>query len=156
MTNSIATISTSLELTFARQAKTKANGTPGKVTTRGLIGLMTSGNKSERASAADALIQHQWDNGQFKPIMREFARVFSGKSFDAIVDILAIDLDKPNKMSMLALLGALVRGTEGKTLKGEKATYRGYAVDLVTRADAAQAVREAAQELGVTVPALQG
>lgn len=149
MSNALTTVATSVELTFARTSKA------GKVSTRGLIGLMTSGNPTERRSAADALIQHQFDNGQFKPIMREFARVFAGKSFDAIVNILAIELDKPNKVAVLSLLAALVRGTEGKTLKGEKATYRGYAVDLVARADAAAAVREAAVELGVTVPALQ-
>lgn len=144
MTNVLATISTSVELTFDRTSKA------GKVVTRGLIGLMTSGNKAERSSAADALIQHQFDNGQFKPIMREFSRVFAGKSFDAIISVLAIDLAKPNKTGTVALLGALVRGTEGKTLKGEKAIYRGYAVDLVARADAAQAIREAALELGVS------
>lgn len=148
MSNSVATISTSVELTFDRTSKA------GKVSTRGLIGLMTSGNPAERRSAADALIQHQWDNGQFKPIMREFARVFGGKGFDLMISTLAIDVAKPNKMGMVALLGALVRGTEGKTLKGEKAVYRGYAVDLVARADAAQAVREAALELGVVVPAI--
>lgn len=146
MSNEIAILNT--DLTFSRTSKA------GKVATRGLIGLMTSGNKAERSSAADALIQNQFDNGQFRPIMREFSRVFAGKGFDAIINVLAIDVSKPNKIGMTALLGALVRGTEGKTLKGEKAIYRGYAVDLVARADAAQAIREAALELGVSSAAI--
>lgn len=147
MTNEIATIST--DLTFTRHGKMKVDGSAGKSTTRGVIGLMTSGNKSERNGCADGMVQVCFDNGTFKPVLREFARVFAGKGFDGIVSVLAIDVDKPNKMGMVALLDALVRGTEGKTLKGEKATYRGYAVDLVARADAAQAVREAALALGV-------
>jgi len=154
MSNELTTVTTSMELTFKRQGKNKADGTPGKIVERDIIGLMTSGNKTERSGAADGMIQICWDNRQYKPIMRNFARVFAGRDFDAIINILAVDVDKPNRIGMLALLAALVRGTAGKTLKGEKAIYLSYAVDLVARADAADAVREAAKELGVTVPAL--
>ena len=143
---SIATVSTSFDLTFDRTSKA------GKVSTRGVIGLMTSGSVAERRAAADALMQHQWDNGRYNHVLREFARVFAGKAFDNVVSVLALDLARPNKTMMLALLSALVRGTEGKPLKGEKALFRSYAVDLVVRADANAALREAAIELGVSLP----
>lgn len=148
MSNTISTIVHPTELTFPRTSKA------GKVAVRGFIGLMTSGNVSERRSAADALVMYHFDHGQYKPVLNEFARVFAGKDFTTTISVLGVDMAKPNKVAMLALLGALVRGTAGKTLKGEKATYRCYAVDIVARADAAQAVREAAKSLGVSDAAM--
>lgn len=130
MTNAPTTITQPADLAFVRTTKT------GKQTVRGLMGLMSSGNKTERHSALDALVSYHWENGQYKPIIREFARVFGGKGFDAMVSNLAIDVDKPNKIAMLAMFGALIRGTEGKTLKGEKLAYHGYAVDLLAKANA--------------------
>ena len=132
MTNALATIVSPADLAFTRTAQS------GKKIVRGLMGLMSSGNKVERASALDALVSYHWTNGQYKPIMREFARVFGGKDFDKVVEILDIQIDQPNKLAMLALFGALVKGTKGKTLKGEKAVYHGYAVDLLAKANASQ------------------
>lgn len=140
MSNELTTITEPTDLAFVRTSKS------GKKAVRGLMGLMSSGNKAERHSALDALVAYHWENGQYKPILREFSRVFHGKGFDAIVSILGIDLDKPNKLSMLDLFGALVRGTEGKTLKGEKLAYQGYAVDLLAKANAARALALAALE----------
>lgn len=132
MSNQIATIVSPCELTVSRETKS------GKEVVRGLMGLMSSGNKAEKAHALDQLVSYHWSNNQFKPIMREFSRVFGGKDFDKVVDILDIQVDRPNKLAMLALFGALVKGTKGKTLKGEKAVYHGYAVDLLAQANASQ------------------
>lgn len=137
MSNALTTITEPTDLAFVRTSKS------GKQAVRGLMGLMSSGNKIERHSALDALVSYHWTNGQYRPILKEFARVFAGKGFDAIVSILCIDLDKPNKLAMLSLFGALVRGTEGKTLKGEKLAYQGYAVDLLAKANASQLTGDA-------------
>jgi len=141
MSNALTTVSSSVELSFARTSKA------GKVTTRGLLGLMTSGNKAERASAADLLVHHQWATGQFKPILSEIIRVFGGKSFAAVAAALQMDMQKPNKANMVGVMRSLVNGTAGQALKGEKALYRGYAADLVIKydADVAAKLAEVAQ-----------
>lgn len=113
----------------------------GKVTTRGLLGLLTSGNKEERESAASLFVADCWETGRLRPLVAEFGRVFGGKGFDAIVQVLDIDMAKPNKGSVTSMLAALIRGTEGKVLKGEKAVYRGYAVDLVAKHKANEVAR---------------
>ena len=147
MSNALTTIVAPTDLAFVRTAKS------GKQAVRGLMGLMSSGNKIERHSALDALVAYHWENGQYKPILREFARVFAGKGFDAIVNILCIDLDKPNKLVMLGLFGALVRGTEGKTLKGEKLAYQGYATDLLAKANAVAAIELTGDALDAAIKA---
>lgn len=128
-------IETTIEtVSFSRTTK------KGEVT-RGLLGLLTSGNKEERASAAALFVMDCWDTGRLRPLVNEFGRVFGGKGFDGIVRVLDIDLEKPNKGSVAALLGALIRGTKNRVLKGERALYRGYAVDLVAKHKANEVAR---------------
>jgi len=149
MSNALTTVSSSVELSFPRTSKA------GKITTRGLLGLMTSGNKAERASAADALVHHQWATGQFKPILSEVVRVFGGKSFTAVADALQMDMQKPNKECMVALLRGLAKGTAGQALKGEKALYASYATDIVIKHDAGVAAKLAeVAQAALPAPAL--
>lgn len=135
MANSIAITTPVNEITFTRTLKS------GKDVTRGLMGLMTSGNKAERTSAADMLIHQQWATGQFKPMAREFVRVFGTKRAMEDLSLLGVSVCAPAKRDMVALMDGVVRMCHGKIVKGEKAVYLAYAVDLLAKHIAAESLK---------------
>jgi hypothetical protein len=103
----------------------------GKETTRGLLGLITSGSKAERLRSADLLVHHQWATGQFKPMAAEFTRIFCNKTAMMYLEAAGVDAITPNKSDMLAIMRSVVTGCSGKVVKGEKALFLSYAVDLL-------------------------
>jgi hypothetical protein len=135
MSNSIAITTPVNEVTFTRTLKS------GKDVTRGLMGLMTSGNKAERISAADMLIHQQWATGQFKPMARELVRIFGTKRVMEDLSLLGVNVFTPAKKDVVALLDGVVRMCHGKVVKGEKAVYLAYAVDLLAKHAAAESLK---------------
>lgn len=136
----------------------------GKQTHRGILGVLTSGNKAERQNLASAGIEHAIENNNYRAIMREVTRVFPAattfkKSTNVLYnkergDLYFRDLEdtntfeqflhhNPNKALSLAyareVIDAESRGDV--TLKGEREYYYGVCVTLLDR----EATRIAAQ-----------
>lgn len=136
----------------------------GKETHRGILGVLTSGNKAECYSLASVGIEHALENNNYRAIMREVTRVFpAGVTFknstNALYnkkrgDLYFRDLEdmntfeqflfhNPNKVMSLAyareVIDAESRGDV--TLKGEREYYYGVCVTLLDR----EATRIAAQ-----------
>jgi hypothetical protein len=93
----------------------------GKVTERGLLGLITSGNKDERTFTASALSLACWQTGQFKPILKELGRLFGGKAWDFSLKMISLDVNAPKKAAMLQLIKGIVESFPDA--KAEKAIY---------------------------------
>lgn len=70
MSNEIATVSVSTALSFQRRSKT------GKVTIRGALGAVMSGNSIERGTLAVEIASALIESNTFAPVMDELVRVF--------------------------------------------------------------------------------
>ena len=95
----------------------------GKESYRGLIGVVSSGNKAERTLVASKMIENLWVNGTFKPIVSELRRVFNGKQYESGAGFCGLDFMAPRKDSMLAYITGIVRSFDAKAPTGEKAIY---------------------------------
>lgn len=73
----IATVSTGSDVALTGEFFVTRFSKAGKATTRGLLGLLTSGNKAERLGTADRVIEVMLNNGNFRHVMREMDRVFT-------------------------------------------------------------------------------
>lgn len=71
MSNEIATVSVSTVSTFTRESKS------GKVTTRGALGAVMSGNTAERSKLANEIACALIASNTFAPVMLELSRVFA-------------------------------------------------------------------------------
>jgi hypothetical protein len=134
MSNAIAITTQLSEMEFARPMKNKT-------VTRGLMGLLSSGNKAERMSALDLLVHQQWNTGTFKPLVREFVRVFCTKAQLDGLAFAGVRVLTPSKIDVVTILRGVVIGCQGKTLKGEKAVYHAHAVDLLAKHDATESMK---------------
>jgi hypothetical protein len=139
MTNQL-TISTE-SFSIARTSKS------GKVSERGLLGLIISGNKEERLTTGKSFSLAMWECGQFKPIYKELARVFGGKAFDMSISMIGLYANAPTKSQMLMLL----RGISDcfADAKGEKAIFADVATAIFAyegKLENARIEREAAEE----------
>ena len=131
MANDLATVN--MSVTFDRKSKT------GKVTTRGALGVVMSGNAKERGSEALMITRALLDGNTFGPIMFEVCRVFTpktlvkqgvfavGDSFAFYVDktitpidgVWGIDVSRLYAEAVLKRCEAI--DESGKEVKGEKA-----------------------------------
>ena len=151
------------EFTATRTSKS------GKQTHRGVLGVLTSGNKAERQNLASAGIEHAIDNNNYRAIMREVTRVFPAgvvfkKSTNVLYnkergDLYFRDLEdtntfeqflfhNPNKRMALAyareVIDAAARGDV--TLKGEREYWHGVCATMLDR-EAARITAQIAEEL---------
>lgn len=108
----------------------------GKESYRGLLGIMTSGNKAERELAAKKFVLVSWENHTYRPLAKEMARVFSGKTVEDGAAFIGLDINAPKKLPMLAWMTGIVRKFEGKTAKGEKAMYLSLIQTIIAQEDA--------------------
>lgn len=67
------------ELTIQNDLQFRRVSKAGKVTTRGALGVMLSGNRAESASLGMTVAEKLIANNTFAPIMAEVARVFAPK-----------------------------------------------------------------------------
>ena len=144
-TTALATVSMDAAFSIARTSKS------GKISERGLLGLITSGTKDERTATASALSLACWQSGQLKPILRELHRVFGGKAWDFSLKMIGLDADKPNKAVMLQLIRGIV--DTFADAKGEKVTYTNICKSIIAyeaSMEEARAAREAARIAGNT------
>ena len=151
------------EFTATRTSKS------GKETHRGILGVLTSGNKTELHSLASVGIEHAVENNNYRAIMREVARVFPASTTfknatNAIYnkkrgDLYFRDLEdantfeqflfhNPNKVMSLAyareVIDAVARGDV--TLKGEREYYHGVCAKMLDR-EAAWVAAAIAEEM---------
>jgi len=117
----------------------------GKTTYRGLLGIISSGNRAERDTATEKAVLALWSNATYRPLLAEVRRVFGDKAFDNVTKILGIDTEKPKKADVLVIFTAIVNGTADKVIKGEKLLYRGILLSLVKAEQARLAALEAEQ-----------
>lgn len=151
MESNVSTITTMPIITATRTTKS------GKTQTRDLIGILLSGNPAERLMAAEELVLTDFENGTYVPMIANLRRVFGDKTIDGTVKSLndsiafitamgkaqnveKIDISKPTRVSVLALIQALLMG---KTVKGEKEKYLSILTRVVDRAAAKDAEKEA-------------
>ena len=103
-------------MTFVRVGKT------GKEAIRGLMGVMSSGNKTERESATIRLVCAYWGNHTYGPLVGELCRVFNAKADIAGAAFIGLDFKAPKKAALLSWLrGVVASRPEGA--KGERAVY---------------------------------
>lgn len=171
MSNSLVTIDTS----FAVQRVSKA----GKVSERGAIGVLTSGNAAERSKLTLMAIAGLIRNNTFAPLVKELARVFPASSLKApkakkgeVTKMQAGDVFEVNGLifiassetafaqfnpaavdaaSVEALCRAIVRKHSGEEVKGEKATYLQVARAIVQHMEAKAAAKAVAAAEAVQV-----
>jgi hypothetical protein len=141
----------------------------GKETHRGILGVLTSGNKTERQQLASVGIEHAIENNNYRAIMREVTRVFPAgvtfkKSANALYnkergDLYFRDLEdtntfeqflfhNPNKAMSLAyareVIDAVARGDVA--LKGEREYWHGVCATVLDR-ESARIAAQIAEEL---------
>ena len=141
----------------------------GKETHRGILGVLTSGNKIERQQLAGAGIEHALTNNNYRAIMREVTRVFpASTTFKKSTNVLSNkergelyfrDLEdtntfeqflfhNPNKATSLAyareIVDAVARGDVN--LKGERNYYHGVCATMLDR-ESARIAAQIAEEL---------
>jgi len=141
----------------------------GKETHRGILGVLTAGNKTELHSLASVGIEHAIENNNYRVIMREVTRVFPAtttfkNATNAIYnkkrgDLYFRDRDdtntfeqflfhNPNKVMSLAyareVIDAVARGDV--TLKGEREYYHGVCATMLDR-EAAWVAAAIAEEM---------
>ena len=114
----------------------------GKTTYRGALGVMSSGNVSERHLLAAEAFGFLVANNNYRAIMREIGRIWSTASIKKASNVLVdgdnlyfrsgngnkIDLElfdpaNPNKTTAHAFANAVLEVTATKELKGEKLLY---------------------------------
>jgi hypothetical protein len=134
MTNALAI--TSLD-SFTMSRTSKA----GKVSTRNLLGLIIEGTKQEQFESGLLLARESWDNGKLLIVVDTLARVFAGRTWDMSVAFCGLDVAKPSKDKLLALMEAMVR-FHGEA-KGVKGKYITMCNELVTWAKDEAARKEA-------------
>ena len=163
------------ELTLSNEFAVTRTSKAGKQTVRTALGVITSGNASERAALGGAAIEHMLENGNFRHAMREVQRVFpvstlkksplvvvSGDDLffrneyvdDGVKKIELqhlVDWVKANKAAMVTMATivervALDATLAGKPLKGEKALYAGFLASFMQRETARQVAALAALE----------
>lgn len=151
MESNVSTITTMPIITATRTTKS------GKVQKRDLIGILLSGNPAERLLAAEELVLTDFENGTYGSMLDNLRRVFGDKTIDGTVKSLndsiafitamgkaqnveKIDISKPTRVSVLALIQALLMG---KAVKGEKEKYLSILTRVVDRAAAKDAEKEA-------------
>ena len=101
---------------FAMSRTSKA----GKVSTRGILGLIIEGTAAEREELGVKLAREAWDNAVYETVIFELKRVFAGRNWDMAVAFLKLDTAKPTKAATLAVMEALVRFyPEPKGIKGK-------------------------------------
>jgi hypothetical protein len=123
MTNQIATFS-STNFAIARTSKT------GKVSSRGLLGLIIEGTPTERLETGVQLCREAWDNGNMKVLLQELSRVFAGRTWDMSIAFVGMSTANPDKVKMVLLMEALARFHA--EAKGVKAKYVSLCNDVVT------------------------
>lgn len=156
------------ELTLSNEFAVTRTSKAGKQTVRTALGVITSGNASERTTLASAAIETMFANGNFRHAMREVQRVFPVSVLKkcplVIVDgdrlfhrneyvkdgVMKIELDElapwinANKAAMVTMAIiveriALDATLAGKPLKGERAMYAGF-LDRFMQAETARQV----------------
>lgn len=146
MSNAIA-INVSTEIQFRRESKS------GKVTTRGALGALMSGNKSELSTLSRVACKALIANNTFAPVMDEISRVFPASCLlkfgafkiaetFAFIDgktIMAID-GNWDAMTSGAYCRAVVARcsaleAQDKTVKGEKSLAWEFAEEVVRHLD---------------------
>jgi len=101
----------------------------GKVTYRTALGILTSGNASERTKLSTSVMETLWVNSTYKPIVAEVERVFAplfkhNKLFNmSFAAACGLSIAAPKKVGLIAFFEAVLRAEEVKPSKGEKAIY---------------------------------
>ena len=168
MANQIATINIGTDFSVQRVSKA------GKITERGVIGVLTSGTKDERGSLTATDLAGLIRNNTFGPVVRELVRVFPASSLkaakakkgEAAPKMKAGDVFEVNGTAFIAtsetafaifnptavdaasvdaLCRAIIAKCAGKELKGEKATYLQVARAVVDHLERKAAEKAAAQ-----------
>lgn len=163
------------ELTNMNDFAVTRTSKAGKTTTRTALGVITSGNASERAKLGAAAIEFMLKNSNYRHAMREVQRVFPTsvlkKSPLVLVDgdvvffrrefvedgAKRIELEQigswvsANKAAMVTIATiveriALDAALAGKPLKGEKAMYAGFLDAFMQRETARQVAALAAAQ----------
>ena len=130
------------ELTLSNDfTAVRVNAKSGKQTYRGVLGVITSGNVSERAKLADCIIDQFVANNNYRHLMREVCRVFPistiAKSPLVVVDKKMNDVyfrvdhqtlelfsqHNPTKFMAHLYAAEVLRVTADKELKGERLMY---------------------------------
>lgn len=117
---------------------------------RTILGVLSSGNKAERESAAIAQAMEYWNNKNYAPIIGEFMRVF-GVTETAIAAVnksvaaklaakpdypgFALDASKPSKKMAKAFIAMSMRRVDPDFVVGEKLLYCAIA-DRINLAEA--------------------
>lgn len=136
-------MTTDLAIQSSMFALTRTSKT-GKVSTRGLLGLIIEGTPAEREETGIRLAREAWDGGQLRVVVYELARVFAGKNWDMAVAFVKLDITNPDKAATLALMEAL--GRFYPDAKGVKGKYVNLCADLV-RFSKGEAARKEARRL---------
>lgn len=114
MTTTALSVS-SIDFALSRTSKT------GKVSSRGLLGLIIEGTPGERLETGVQLCREAWDNGNMKVLLQELSRVFAGRSWDMSVSFVGLQTANPDKTKMVLMMEALARFHAES--KGVKARY---------------------------------
>ena len=152
------------ELTITTDLKFNRVAKSGKVTTRGALGVMLSGNRSESVKLGGIVAQKLIDNNTFAPIMAEVLRVFAPstlqkfgvfkvgehfctfdattKTYNPIETTWGAAASKTYCECVVARCNALI--ASGKEVKGEKAIV----LDLCQRVVAQVKAKELAKVEG--------
>lgn len=142
----------------------------GKQVRRTTLGVLTSGNKDERAQLSQAALAACIDNHSYGPVVHEMVRVFGAAAFKKSTAFIAAGTtlytqeadgtlvplgDKANKATAIAVATAVIAYMVGKEAKGEKAMYLAGAVRIIDNAKRAEEARkDAAQTQETEVPQL--
>lgn len=112
------------ELTLQNSAfSVSRTSAKGVVATRGIIGIISSGNKVERSSTAVGLMLHCWENGNFAPVISELRRVFNAEKYTTGAGFCGLNFMSPQKVEMLNWIRGIVSSFGDKAPKGEKALF---------------------------------
>lgn len=154
------------EITVADSFTVRRVSKAGKVATRGIVGVLTSGNKDERAALTNAVVAKLIANNTFAPVMAEMVRVFP---LSALAKVKGSPMFKAGDRYLMetapgtfqdvgatfdaattaALCRAVAKLADDKELKGEKLLFATYAADVLAALDAkamAKAEAEAAAQ----------
>lgn len=152
---------TSTEISVSSGFGVRRVSKAGKETYRSALGVITSGNTSEKTQLAGTVIEGLWANATYRPIVRELTRVYAplfkqNKQFGmSFAEACGLNDYAPNKKGLLAFFEAVVRADTEKPTKGEKSIYVAamrrvidheiqLAIELQAEADAAQGHKDAA------------
>jgi len=160
-------------ITIANEFSVSRTSKAGKITNRGILGVITSGNAAERAQLADRVIDNLIANNNYRHLMREVVRVFPttfvAKSPLVVVDkankdiyirvgyqtLERFDVANPSKAMAHQYAERVLEViyASGKEIKGEKLAYAN-SLSAMLRKEAERLAAVEAEQLALEGKAL--